>query len=122
MIRNATAQDVVRIVASRGDKADPATVRFDQCVICELPNGAEMMFHMARFDDAAEVHIYCAPRHIRHLRTMVAEFFDVCRGYGIYALVTETDKQPRMDSFVEKLGFVRVCEYNDINVYRKDLA
>lgn len=121
MIRAATAQDIVRIAASRGDVITEADARPWECVVCEYGD-SELLINIDRFDNVAEVHLYCPPRSKRKMRQMLDEFFAECQKSGIITLVTATDKRREIDSFVEKLGFKFVCEYNNQNVYRKELS
>lgn len=121
MIRAATAQDLVRIAASRGDAITEADARPWECIVCEQ-DGAELLINIERTGGVAEVHLYCPPKSKRKMRQMIDEFFAECQKSGIITLVTATDKRREIDSFVEKLGFKFVCEYNNQNVYRKELA
>lgn len=118
MIRMATAEDAIRICKTRGDIVTADNVRYDMCVICETGK-AEMLFYMMRVGDSVEVHVYCPLKFMRYFRSMVNEYFEECKKYGIKRLVTATDKTKKIDGTVLKLGFKLISEYNDINVYER---
>lgn len=121
MIRAATSTDIVRIAASRGDHISESDARPWECVVCEH-EGRELLINIERQGCVAEVHLYCPPNSKRKMRQMIDEFMAECQKSGIITLVTLTDKRKTIDSFVEKLGFNFVCEYNGNHVYRKDLS
>lgn len=119
-IRQATLLEVAHYCAERGIQLD-ANADPRICVIVS-DGDASMLLVVKPIDHIqAEVHVSCPRKYIRSFHRLCELGFDYCKSEGFKVLFTTTNKRQIIDNSVKKLGFQFVCEYNDINVYRRVL-